>query len=284
MTLDKILNPGYIFRNRENIIPAIRRLLTSPVRTARRYSALRGIPLNKNDKRLFELKDKHKGERCFIIGNGPSLQIKDLQLLSDKKDICFAFNKIFLAFEDTAFRPTYYIIEDPLVIKNTKNELKKLGSFPKFFPYIFRYNLRDVSNALYYYLDWDDFYPGFPEFSCNPFDLHWGATVVYTALQLAIYMGCNPIYLIGIDFYFKESIVTDPGKKHVMIADGEKNHFHPDYRPPGEKWYIPRLDHQKKSFLAAKKYALANDIKIINASRETHLDVFDQINLDQVIN
>ena len=283
MSFIKMINPGYVFRNRENIVPAIRRLLTSPARTARRYSALRGRPLNKNDRRLFEIKDKHKGERCFIIGNGPSLQIKDLQALWDKNEISFAFNKIFLAFEDTAFRPTYYIIEDPLVIKNTKNELKKLGSFPKFFPYIFRYNLKNVSNALFYYLDWDDFYPGLPEFSCNPFDLHWGATVVYTALQLAIYMGCSPIYLIGIDFYFKEPSSRDPEKEHIMIADGEINHFHPNYRPTGEKWYMPRLEHQKKAFLAAKYYSSNHEIDIINASRETRLDIFDRMDLDVIL-
>ncbi len=283
MSLIKIFNPGYVYRHRENILPAVKRLLTSPERAIRRYSALRGKPLNKNDRELFNIKGRHKGKRCFIIGNGPSLKIKDLQTLWDKNEISFAFNKIFLAFDDTAFRPTYYVVEDPLVIKNTKINLEKLDSFPKFFPYIFQNNLKNVPNSLFYYLNWNEFYPELPAFTCNPFDFHWGATVVYTALQLAIYMGCNPIYLIGVDFFFKESHQKDPEKKHVMVADGEQNHFHPDYRPPGEKWYIPRLDHQKNSFLAAKKYALANGIEIINASRETHLDVFDCINFDQVI-
>jgi hypothetical protein len=37
-----------------------------------------GIFLTNNEKRLASLKDKYKGQRCFIIGNGPSLNKIDL--------------------------------------------------------------------------------------------------------------------------------------------------------------------------------------------------------------
>ena len=46
--------------------------------------------------KLGALKDKHKGERCFIIGNGPSLKQTDLTKL--KNEYTFGLNRIYLAF------------------------------------------------------------------------------------------------------------------------------------------------------------------------------------------
>ena len=55
---------------------------------------------------LKELKDKYKGKRCFIIGNGPSLTKADLEMLQN--EITFATNKIYQIFPQTNWRPTYY--------------------------------------------------------------------------------------------------------------------------------------------------------------------------------
>jgi hypothetical protein len=50
--------------------------------------------LNISNQRLLAFKDKHKGERCIIIGNGQSLNQMDLSFL--KHEICFGTNKFFL--------------------------------------------------------------------------------------------------------------------------------------------------------------------------------------------
>ena len=55
-----------------------------------------------NDQRLTNLQNIHKGKRAFILGNGPSLSIADLNKL--KNEITFASNKIYLAFEKTDIR------------------------------------------------------------------------------------------------------------------------------------------------------------------------------------
>ena len=55
--------------------------------------------------KLKKYKDIHKGKRCFIIGNGPSLQMSDLEILYKNKEICFGVNRIFLGFKDTEWRP-----------------------------------------------------------------------------------------------------------------------------------------------------------------------------------
>ena len=42
-------------------------------------------------RKLGALKNSHKGERCFIVGNGPSLKNTDLSLL--KNDFTIGFSK-----------------------------------------------------------------------------------------------------------------------------------------------------------------------------------------------
>jgi hypothetical protein len=49
-------------------------------------------------KRLRTYKDIHRGKRCFIIGNGPSLNQLDLTLL--KNEYTFGMNRIYMAFPD----------------------------------------------------------------------------------------------------------------------------------------------------------------------------------------
>jgi len=48
------------------------------------------------------LKDLHKGERCFIIGNGPSLKKTDLAKL--RNEYTFGMNRFYLAFQILDFK------------------------------------------------------------------------------------------------------------------------------------------------------------------------------------
>ena len=49
---------------------------------ARRQSYLsKNFEKSKYGKKLIKLKDIHKGERCFLIGNGPCLKSEDLTTL-----------------------------------------------------------------------------------------------------------------------------------------------------------------------------------------------------------
>ncbi|MBO7254734.1 MAG: hypothetical protein J6V36_05480, partial [Clostridia bacterium] len=66
----------------------------------------------KYGRKLAKLKDSHKGERCFIIGNGPSLSVNDLNKIYEKNIPTFSTNRIFKLFEKTDWRPTYYVSED----------------------------------------------------------------------------------------------------------------------------------------------------------------------------
>ena len=60
---------------------------------------------SKNKNKLKTFFNIHKGERCFIIANGPSLKSIDFSLL--KNEITIGMNRIYLMKEQNGFMPNY---------------------------------------------------------------------------------------------------------------------------------------------------------------------------------
>ena len=115
--------------------------------------------------------------------------------------------------------------------------------------------------------------------------VYGGWTVLYPQIQLAFFMGMREIYLIGVDFTFDVPTSTGKTCQHgeILTHKGEINHFHPEYRKPGETWTMPQLELQRKAFSAAKMAVEAQGGCIYNASRETALDVFPTVDLDSIM-
>lgn len=226
---------------------------------------------------IFFLRNKNKNSRIFLVGNGPSLQVQDLDKL--KNEITFAANKIYLAYEKTTWRPTYYMVEDDLVFIQNYELIKNLKDSIKLFPYRAKVWAPQIDDATYFNLSFPEQMKEFPQFSNNPLkELYWGSTVIFTMIQWAAYLGCKKIYLIGIDFNF--NVPNEYVGKQEIISDGEVNHFHKNYRKKNEKWNKPNLDIQVLSFQKAKEFCDSNDIKIYNASRDSKLDVFEKVDFD----
>ncbi|HJD45240.1 MAG TPA: hypothetical protein H9909_00215, partial [Candidatus Mediterraneibacter norfolkensis] len=78
------------------------------------------------------LKNKHKGERCFVIGNGPSLTAEDLELL--KGEITFAANRIYMLFDRTDWRPTYYFCADYVLYGTDHRKISEVDAKLRFVP------------------------------------------------------------------------------------------------------------------------------------------------------
>jgi hypothetical protein len=69
----------------------------------------------------------------------------------------------------------------------------------------------------------------------------------------------------------------------VVVCEGEQNHFHPDYRSPGEPYVPPLTREIDVGYLACRKFMEANDVQVLNASRKTSVTAFDRIDTDQVL-
>ena len=269
----RFLNPLYVYERRSLILPILADLV-------HRAIASSFGPITVNDKEISRFKNKHLNERAFIIGNGPSLSVDDLDRL--KGEVSFAFNKIYLCFDQTMWRPTYYMVEDLLVAPQNYHEINALDGFTKFFPEYLKKVAPIFDNSIYFRSHsppWNIHRPR--PFSCNPLNrLYTGATVIYTAIQLAAYMGIREIYLIGMDFNFVLPQSRDNAEASVCINEDEINHFHSDYRKPGEKWFAPNLRHQEHSFRSARSRIKQMNGNIYNATRGGKLEVFERIDFD----
>ena len=84
-----------------------------------------------NRERLAALKDTHKGESCFIIGNGPSLKAEDLELLKNNNIFCFASKRINLIYDKTSWRPDIWAASDLDYVETYLDEIKEMKGYTK---------------------------------------------------------------------------------------------------------------------------------------------------------
>ena len=76
--------------------------------------------------KLTILKNRFAGQRCVIIGNGPSLNDVSLKLLKDEHT--FGVNSIFLKQDSEAFVPSFYVIEDNHVVEDNIDRINVFRS------------------------------------------------------------------------------------------------------------------------------------------------------------
>lgn len=159
-----------------------------------------------------ELENIHKGKRCFVIGNAPSLNTQDLSVLKD--EIVLTVNQISRNKQFKSLNTNYHFWADPGFFKeNSKEGDKELlevmmsvntdGNRPVcFFPleakeFVSKKKLDQILNVRY-------FVPGhilFDQYKKIDFSgmIPGMNTVVQYAIMLGIYMGCTEIYLLGCD-------------------------------------------------------------------------------------
>jgi hypothetical protein len=232
-----------------------------------------------NNLRLRNLRNRHQGERCFIIGNGPSLTMNDLDKL--EREVSFAANKIFLAFDNTRWRPRYYVVEDDNMIQQHYQQILRIRGSVKFVNDRWKVLFRGDREVVWY--PWrslsDD---EFPKFSGNPLEtVYCGYMVTYIGLQLAYFLGFSRVYLVGVDFNY--SLIYRGQNSIEHSADHPHDHFTADYFKPGETRYLPQLDRAERAMRCAKNFYEAHGRRIWNATRGGRLEVFDRISLDEAL-
>lgn len=231
---------------------------------------------------LESVRHKHRGERAFIIGNGPSLKQTDLSLLED--ECTFGMNRIYLLFPELGFTTSYYLSVNSLVVEQCAEDILALP-IPKFISWRSRDLIQpEASNqnglgaeagknsAPLLYLH--STYTG-PTFATDASGRLWeGATVTYVALQLAFHLGFEQVILIGVDHSF-----TTRGKANTtVISQGDDpNHFAPDYFGKGFRWQLPDLETSERAYrMAREAYTMAGR-EVIDATVGGQLDVFPKV-------
>ena len=250
-------------------------------RTLRCRLAARGLPLTRNERVIAGLKGAHRGERCFILGNGPSLNACDLTRL--KNETTFGVNSIFLNRDPMGFDPTYYVVEDVLVAEDRAEAIDAYrGPRCKFFGHYLRRFLAgdDATCWLNVLVDYAD-YDGFPRFSPDASRRLWvGGTVSYLCLQLAYHMGFAEVYLVGFDHAYTIPETVERDGRRLTSTASDPNHFHGDYFGKGYRWHDPQVERMEVAYRRAKAAFEADGRKVFNATAGGKLEVFDRVAYD----
>jgi len=285
--LSKRLNKTYL---RHRMLTELERLQSLGGKT--------GLYLTADQKALLSLKDRYKGRSCVIIGNGPSLTMEDLTAIHEAGLVTVASNRIYLAFDKTPWRPDIYTAADQLVIEQNALEMQTLGMtkiipsrFQGFFGgspdkhpgcssagdiIFFRSRGNKQRNPAHYV-------PKIPDNAMDGFFV--GQTVTVLNIQVAYWLGCTSLYLIGLDGKYS---VPDKSAEHssygaVAVSSGEENHFSKDYRKKGESWSIPRPDLHEIEYRACRTFMESRNIQLVNASRVSYVKAFEKCSLDEVL-
>jgi glycosyltransferase involved in cell wall biosynthesis len=255
---------------------------------------------------LSPFKNKHAGERCFILGNGPSLNETDLSLL--KGETVFGCNACHLLFDRLDWRPSYYTCVDSQVLPDRAPDIEAMltanPNMVGFFPSEIqvhggersRLRGRDViaEGPNRYFFNEE---PGTAEaLPSSMFSLDAAKrviqphTVAITMLQLAAYMGFSELVLIGCDMRYKvpeavqrEGPATGNDPRLTSTADNDPNHFDPSYFGKGRKWHVPNTDLMHEHFEVARKALALRGVTVINATVGGDLEVFEREPLETIV-
>jgi GT2 family glycosyltransferase len=226
-------------------------------------------------------KDRHKGERCVIIGTGPSLNEVDLRELAGEATI--GVNGIFYAADKMGFDPTYYVVEDTLIMRDNVDRIREYAAGHKFFPSIYRDAVGEAPNVTYFMMNRGFHAPRSPAFCVPRFStdaaqrIYSGQSVTTINLQLAYYMGFTEVVLIGMDFSYTTPKDASVEGDHILSQGDDPNHFHPDYFGKGKVWKNPKLDRALANYQLAKLMFEADGRRIVNATPGGKLEVFERI-------
>ncbi len=240
---------------------------------------------NNNTKRIESFHNKYKGKRCFLIGNGPSLRLADLNMLKD--EICFGCNMIYKVFERTDWRPTFLCASDRVVAQAAAEQLQ---SHPESTLWVSRtaYDLMKYKGDNLIYVSNLRKETYYVHGNMTEYYVPSIATVMTFMIELAMYMGFSEIYLLGVDF---------------TIGRGKNDHFMNSYRDKE----MTNLEHKKMrnlfkgenigvheaqirfegralfAYEQLEAYAKKHGYHVYNATRGGMLEVFERANLDEVV-
>ena len=220
----------------------------------------------RNRKKLKSFKNKHYGERCFIIGNGPSLKYDDLEQL--KNEITLVSNSFIKIVNKLSFKPTYYFSQDATVIKDNLIHIRNTKDITKFI-YSYFNQWRYYVNGAINYISKKEMIGFSDDIVKGVYD---GWTVTQSMIQFAVYMGFSEIYLLGVDFnYAKDNTEINADCYFDKTMFNTKLNY-----------ALPQTEISLAAFTKLREYCDRNGIKIYNATRGGKLEVFERIDFDNL--
>lgn len=221
---------------------------------------------------LVALKDRHRGKPMMVVGNGPSLNHTPLDDFAHLPSI--GMNKIDMIYGRTTWRPELIVCLNNLVAKQHQDAFAA-SEIPVFVGWKARWYLQAENRKKLNFFKTNlsnvfsvDAVQGFGS----------SATVTYIALQMAYWMGADPVIIVGVDHSFK---YTGPERTYKKREGPDTNHFDPNYFKSGSYWGTPDLDQSEIDYSLARAAFAADGRKVYDATVGGKLEVFEKISLER---
>ena len=262
----------------------IPRILYYKWQLKKQLSQLPREEMQNNMQALAALKGRYAGKRCFVIGNGPSLTTDDLDKL--KNEISFASTRIYTLYNKTEWRPTFYAIQDDLVLKDALPFLRDVAkTSANGFVSINNYGscketVKELENLLWMPLRYCP--PKHNQYAFSDAieqEVFEGLTITYSCLQLAAYMGFSEIYLLGTDHNYPVELDSNG---NVIKRDDTVQAYFADAKVPMSAVNLPKVVEMTRAFISAEKHSRENGYRIFNATRGGKLEVFERVSFDEL--
>jgi len=168
---------------------------------------------------FWKFHDLHKGETGLVVANGPSLAEVPIEFL--RRYVTLGCNRITMMAPE--FAPTYYACTGNTQIKGREQRETmypmmahpdcKAAFINRLYAHLFPFeNIYPIISGYYYGLEETRF------FSYDPLHIYGiGATMTFVLLQIAFYMGFDPVLIVGLDHNYPK---------------GTKKHFYDDSETP----------------------------------------------------
>lgn len=228
------------------------------------------------------LKNTHANQRCFIIGNGPSVKIQDLSKL--RNEWTFVTNGFYLHEKYDDLHPKFYVVIDPKHFKGDEDSINFMNNLGKkihedtvvFFPFqskefIEKNNFLSKNKKYYLYMRGN-----FEEHKPNNTDINKAIpglqSVSVGCVVIAKYLGFDPIYLMGLE--------------HNWLAikpTADSSHLHSSHFYDVSKQYLTDNNFYPYEYSCWCQYNLYRSYRlikkeastqIINLTPDSYLDVF----------
>jgi len=211
------------------------------------------------------LENKYNGERCFIIGSGPSLIKENLSLLKNEK--IFIVNRAYKALEHGLTHYDFHVCVDKRVYEEHFIEIQNNTKFPRFYNHAF------LDSECYWDGAKEKFIPIFRHENKNsilykslllnimPSHYYdgWGKTgsVIIDAALIAFFLGFKEIFLLGNDLSYEDNETT-----HFYGGGREERRFSNEIKSA-----IFLSDSLNLIVKNLNKFFELNSVKMINLSK-----------------
>lgn len=247
--------------------PKFRSSSASEVQTARAGEQVPAVLGSVDMNSMASYRNRHQGQRCFVVGGAPSLKHLDLTKLEG--ECLFTVNRGYLTRSLGLPKGTYHVVSDPQTYQAYAQEVRQAEVGQRFYradvcalPEFHEAADREpVVTVPFHYA------PAMDEghFAEDPNKgLYRGFTVVLDAVQLAFYMGFTEVYIIGCDLDY-----SGP-QTHVYTTGAYEERRRND---------MP-LDRAKKAMAVAEQVFRRHGRILANAGVGGQLDTIPRVAFD----